>query len=343
MHRAPRFHRDLSGSPCRRQQGHRVEGKGYDISRIKTTLQPGNEWHRGPDPDGAASCRRPPLSDAGRPRSPKVGLALGGGGARGCAHIGVINALSEAGVPIHAIAGTSIGAVIGAVYSAGDWKAFSDFLLTIKWNDVIRHFDPVIPKRGFFDGEKIKTLLKDVIPDPDFSRCRIPFAATATDLYSGREVILRKGDLIEALRASISIPGIFTPARIGTRYLVDGGVINPLPVTVARRLGADIVVAVDLNHYFVREKRTAMKFYGKKSWLERLAPTRPNILDVIENSIFLMQDQLTKNIIEKNAPEYLVRPELRSAGIFDFHQAESLIEEGYRKTQPILPDLLRRL
>lgn len=283
------------------------------------------------------------MKDGDHGETPRIGLALGGGGARGCAHIGVINGLEAAGIPIHCVAGTSIGSVMGAVYSAGDWKEFTDYLLKIKWNDVIRHFDPVIPKRGFFDGEKIKTLLKDVIPDSDFRSCRIPFAATATDLYSGREVILKAGDMIEAIRASISIPGIFTPARIGKRYLVDGGVINPLPVTVARRLGADIVIAVDLNHHFIREKRSAMKFYGKKSWLDKLAPTRPNILDVIENSVFLMQDQLTKNTIEKNPPEFLIRPALHSAGIFDFHKAKSMIEEGRRKIRDEIPEILNRL
>lgn len=279
----------------------------------------------------------------------KVGLALGGGGARGCAHIGVIKALEEAGIPIHYVAGTSIGSFMGGVYAAGDIKKLEQILLKTGWKDVVKHFDPVLPKKGFFEGKKVIQFLKNFLPKTSFKYTRIPFIAVATDLKTGTEVHLKKGNMLQAIRASIGIPGILTPTKIHQQYLVDGGVINPLPVDVVQKMGADIVIAVDLNHSFIKEKRLAkttssrkkIPLYGKIA--NFLTPTYPNIIDVIEGSVFTMQDQLTQKNLEIVKPEFLIRPDLRSASIFDFHKAKKMIDEGYRKTKKIIPKLKKLL
>ena len=263
----------------------------------------------------------------------KVGLALGGGGARGCAHIGVIRALEEEGVRIHCIAGTSIGSFVGGIYAAGDIHALEDFLLKVKWKDVVRHLDPVLPKKGLFEGEKIRDLINRLLPEHDFGSTKIPYMAIATDLLSGEEVRITSGNMVDAIRASIAIPAVFTPFKKDDRYLIDGGVVNPLPVNAVREMGADIVIAVDLNHQFINEKLNSRRSYEaheKNKWSGWLTPAYPNILDVVENSIFLMQDQITKKNLDTDAPDFIIRPNLESAGMFDFHKAKNLIEEGYR-------------
>ncbi|MBU1017714.1 patatin-like phospholipase family protein [Patescibacteria group bacterium] len=275
----------------------------------------------------------------------KVGLALGGGGARGCAHIGVIKALTEAGIPIDCIAGTSIGSFIGGIYVAGDIDELERYFLKIKWKDVVKHFDPVIPKKGFFEGGKICQLIDKLLKHKSFQKNRIPFRAVATDLFSGKEEILKNGSLTQAIRASVAIPGIFTPVKRGSTYLIDGGVVNPVPVNVVRNMGADIVIAVDLNHNFIKEKMATKRSYGKDKGriYKWLAPTHPNIIDVIESSIYMMQDKLTEKNLLIHKPDFLIRPSLRSASIFDFHKAKGLIEEGYKKTRLQIPKIKKEL
>ena len=263
----------------------------------------------------------------------KIGLALGGGGARGCAHIGVIKALKEAGIEIHCIAGTSIGSVVGAIYSAGDLDAFEDFLINLKKKDVLMQLDPVIPKMGFLEGQKVSKLLQKFIPKPVFGSCKIPFQAVATDLFLGTQKNFSEGNLIDAIRASISIPGIFTPFKKGTHYYVDGGVLNPVPVDVAKSMGADIVIAVDLNHAFKGENRIKKIKEEPNSWF---SSNEPNILDVLECSVFMMQNQISQKNLLIYPAEILIQPELESASLFDFHKAKRLIEIGYKTTKKVI-------
>lgn len=278
----------------------------------------------------------------------KLGLALGGGGARGCAHIGVIKAIEEAGISIDCIAGTSIGSFIGGVFATGNLKKLEKILIETKWKDVIKNFDPVIPKKGFFEGKKFEKLLNQIISKPDFKNIQVPYAAIATDLLSGEEVVIKSGNIIKGIRASVAIPAMITPAKIKNRYLIDGGVVNPLPVNVVQKMGADVIVAVDLNRQFVMEKKKAKTQKRKKiplrgkiaNWLR---PEYPNIIDVIENSIFLMQDQLTQKNLLTHKPDFLIQPNLGSAGIFDFHKAKGMIDEGYQQAQKIIPKLKKLL
>ncbi len=272
----------------------------------------------------------------------KIGLALGGGGARGCAHIGVIKALTEAKIPIDFIAGTSIGSFIGGVYSAGDIKMLEEFLVKIKWKDVVKYLDPVLPKRGFFEGAKFRKIIEQLIPKPDFKYARIPYIAVATDLMTGKEVRIKSGSITDAIRASIAIPAIFTPFKKGNQHLVDGGVINPLPVSVVRDMGADIVIAVDLNHSFLKEKSKPKKTNQEK-FLKWVTPDWPTIIDVIENSVFVMQDEITQKNLTLYKPDILLQPVLGASSIFDFHHAKQLIDVGYRVAKKQIPDIKKML
>jgi NTE family protein len=177
-----------------------------------------------------------------------LGLALGSGGARGWAHIGVIRALEEAGIQIHAIAGSSIGAFVGAIYAADELDDLEAFVQKLNWRAIVSYFDVVFPSTGLLDGSRIYDLLSEHLYDRHIEDTTIPFCCIATDLETGGPVCLEQGRLADAVRASISIPGIFTPFQHSGRHLGDGGIVNPLPVDVARRLGVDVVLAVNLNH-----------------------------------------------------------------------------------------------
>lgn len=261
----------------------------------------------------------------------KIGLALGGGGARGCAHVGVIRALQEAGIKIDFVAGTSIGALVGGIYASGGIDTLEDYLLQIKWSDVVKQFDPVIMKNGLFEGKKVVKLLNQMLGKKTFKSCQTPFVAVATDLTTGEEVHLKTGRLDSAIRASISLPAIFTTVKKGKYQLMDGGLVNPLPVNVLRQMGADTVIAIDLNHEYIKErrKRKIKPRSNKLNVIKWLKPAYPNMIDVIEGSVFLMQDQVTQKNLEKYPADLLLNLQLGSASLFDFHKAKELIEAGY--------------
>ncbi len=178
--------------------------------------------------------------------SPKrLGLALGGGGARGMAHVGVLRVLEREGIQVHCVAGTSVGSLVGAAYAAGlDADALLEMALRIRWRDIAR---PVWPRQGFISFARLETYIVNLLGDLTFAELQRPYAAVAADLITGEEVILRRGRVAPAVRASCSVPGIVVPAEIEGRLLVDGGIVNNLPISVARELGADVVVAVGLG------------------------------------------------------------------------------------------------
>jgi NTE family protein len=188
----------------------------------------------------------PPATAASLPAGRKrVGLALGGGGARGVAHVGVIRLLEREGIPIDCIAGTSAGSLVGAAYAAGlGAQELLDLALGLRWHHIARL---AWPRRGFVSFEKLEQWLVDTLGDVTFADLRIPYAAVAADLATGEQITLRQGRLAPAVRASCSTPGIVIPVEIDGRLLSDGGVINNLPISVVRQLGADVVIAVGLG------------------------------------------------------------------------------------------------
>lgn len=273
----------------------------------------------------------------------KLGLALGGGGARGCAHIGVIQALEEADIKISYIAGTSIGSVIGGVYANGNLKEFTDFLVARKQIELVKYIDMADFGKGLIKGKKVEKLLNQYLESNDFKGSKIPFRAVATDLHSGKEVIISKGKITDAIRASISIPGVFSATYLDQKYLVDGGVVNPLPVNVVKKMGADIVLAVDLNYSFIQEKYTRRKKKKRSLWSKWFKTDKPSVIESIENSVFILQDQITQMNLEKYPADFLIRPDLAEAKVFDFHRAAEMIEEGYQKTKRLIPKLKKAL
>ena len=284
-------------------------------------------------------------------RRKKIGLALGGGAARGWAHIGVINAFQEAEIPIDYVAGTSMGALVGAFFVAGQIDNLKKLALHLDWKDIIAFFDIVFPKSGLIDGKKVTELLKKNISQFKIEEVSIPFAAVATDIVTGGEVILDKDDIIDAVRASISIPGIFTPVKINKEILVDGGVVNPVPVNVVKNMGAEVVIAVDVNAHLViptmqkvrkaqipetgrfnlknlKEKIKDLDLPYLKNWTSK--EPLPNIFEIILSSIYIMEKQITRDRLRLDKPQVLIEPEVGNIGFLEFHRAHEAIAEGYK-------------
>lgn len=270
----------------------------------------------------------------------KVHLVLASGGARGVAHIGIIEKLEAAHCEIVEIAGCSMGAVIGGLYAAGKLEEYKEWLLNLKRSDVFRQMDFTFAKHGFVKGEKIFSTITDFIGPQKIEDLKIPFTAVATDLRSGDEVSFKKGDLYQAMRASVSIPGIFTPVvhkDEPQRLLVDGGVINPLPLNHIHRHEDHIVVAVDINAAGDKPKiMEKEEDQAEKSWLNlnfsffKTEDSRhdPGLMDVMQVSYEHMQNKIIQQSLEKYNPDYLIRIPRSTCGVFDFHQSAQLIRVG---------------
>ncbi len=193
-------------------------------------------------------------------RKKKVGIALGAGAARGLAGLGVLKRLHEMGFSFDCVAGTSMGALVGAFEATGNLETLESIVRLMDWKKIISFFtDVVFPRDGLIDGKKIESFVKRYIKDLNIEELPVPYAAVATDIETGREVVMKEGKVIEAIRASISIPGIFTPVRKNDMFLVDGALVNPVPAGVVRELGADIVIAVDVNRYIFEEEEEKEK------------------------------------------------------------------------------------
>lgn len=293
----------------------------------------------------------------------KIGLALGSGSARGWAHIGAIEALQEAEIPIHYVAGTSIGAFVGAVYATRHLQSLKDFALQMDWKKVVSYFDVVFPKSGFMDGKKVHELFSMHTDAKTFDDFKIPVCMVATNIKNGEKVIIDSGNIIEGIRASVSVPGIFTPVKRDDDWLVDGGLVDPTPVSVVKEMGANFIIAVDLNSDIVSsagKKQKAKKEpkpipqKQKHEIIERISAQyniaenavkshinrwfsssqkTPSIFDVMGTSIGIMQKQISKINLEIDKPDILIEPRLGDLKMFDFDQAERSITEGYKQTK----------
>jgi NTE family protein len=245
----------------------------------------------------------------------KVHLILGSGGARGIAHIGVIEALEEAGYEICAVTGSSIGAVVGGMYCAGYLPTYKDWLLKLSKTAVLRLFDFTITGRGFVKGQKVYNTLRLFTGDSNIENFTIPFTAVATDILNNEEVHFSSGDFYTALRASTAIPGIVTPVTIGQQLLVDGAVLNPLPLNIINNADNLLVVAVSLHG--CAEKETLLT-------LQKSA----GFIDMLNISYDYTQQRLIQLMIEKHQPDILVEIPRDVCKGFDFHKAQELIEAG---------------
>jgi len=204
-----------------------------------------------------------------------VGLALGGGSSRGWAHIGVLKALGDAGIRIDYLAGVSIGAFVGAFFCARKLTLLEQYARQLNWRSILTSFDPIFPKSGLIDGKKLTELISGQKDMQSFAQLKSPLHIITTDLLTGKEVVLKKGDLAEAVRASIAVPGILTPVKYHDHLLVDGALVNPVPVSIAKQMGADCVIAVDLNANRASERAARRKKQTRREALKEFLMSSP--------------------------------------------------------------------
>jgi NTE family protein len=300
----------------------------------------------------------------------KLGLALGAGGARGVAHVGVLFALAEAGIAVDAIAGTSIGALVGALHATGQLEVFERDLRDLELSALLRYLDPVWPRSGLLSGERVNAYLYSRFGDWRIEDLPIPFAAVAVDLVTGDEIWLREGRLVDAVRASISLPGIFVPQRQGARLLVDGALRNPVPVTPLEALGADVRVAVNLQTQAVREIEPRVKSPRsplvarvsdalENGWARlrgsarvsasseaeaapsesEAAPSGPNLLEILAASMSVLEHELARHRLAREPVDLILTPDVRGIRSYEFQKGARAIAGGRAAVEEKLAEL----
>jgi NTE family protein len=282
-------------------------------------------------------------------RKPRIGLALGSGAARGWAHIGAIRALEERGVKPDLICGSSIGALVGAFYAAGELDKLEGWVTGLAWTRVLRLLD-LTWRGGLIRGNRLFDLFRATFGDRDISELPLLYGAIATELASGREIWLREGKVLDAVRASCAIPGLFTPVVRNDMLLVDGGLVNPVPVSMCRALGADLVIAVDLSWGKLgayrergRDKnggavapREVPGWIGRlrTGWLDRLKSkvkdelTMPSIFEVFTTALDIVEMKVARSRLAGEPPDVMITPLLPDFGTMEFHRAKEAIAEG---------------
>ena len=300
---------------------------------------------------------------------PVIGLALGSGAARGWAHLGVLQELAREGVVPQIITGCSIGAFVGAAAASGDLAKLVRWAETLKWQDVVSLLD-VSLRGGLIKGQKLIDFFERNFVDRDFTELDQRFACVATELSTGREIWLHEGSVSAAVRASIALPGLMTPVLHQGRMLVDGGLVNPVPVSLCRAMGADVVIAVDLGSDMVGCVIRCLAVVPapveetEAGWTERLlarfgfasdeepgAPARPlaaddnlpSLVSVISSSINIMQVRIARSRLAGEPADLLVSPRVSQLGLMDYHRADEAIAEGVAavaRVRPLLRELL---
>ena len=299
----------------------------------------------------------------------RVGLALGSGGARGWAHLGVLQALKERNIPVECVAGTSMGALIGAFVAARREEVMRELAENLDWRQLRQFFWEISMSRsGLTDGKRLLEETRRLLGVKEFRELDLPFRAVATDLDTGGEVVLSSGNLLQALRASLSIPGVFSPVQMGRRLLVDGGLVNPVPVNVARAMGAEIVIAVDVSQGIEPEDKPALRKAkdpevprgplelpkategeeraGPMQAVERFlaeiekkakqvrasvaeAASRPAVTDVLVRSVRIAESQIALARRRAEPPDVLVVPKVGRIGTLEFQRAKEAIAAGH--------------
>lgn len=285
--------------------------------------------------------------------SPAITLALGGGGARGLAHIGVIEVLQARGLYVEAVAGTSCGALVGGAFAAGKLDELRDWMLKTSRNQMLRLLDPGLGRPAMFTGNRLVRALREVIGEPRIEELPIDFTAVAVDLHRQREVWLRRGDLWDALRASFAIPGIFTPLMVGEMALVDGGLLSPLPITATRLASRHRVIAVDINGSAsayrdtlpLRETDASLRTAGTGPYGRRAKPyslgtllsqDNLNLVEVISRTMDTMQARITRVQLALDPPDLLIQIPRDACLFYEFWRAAELIEIGRRAAKAAL-------
>jgi NTE family protein len=265
----------------------------------------------------------------------RIGIALGAGAARGWAHIGVLRALEDAGIQPHVVCGTSIGALVGAAYADERLDELEKWVTALTWKKVMGFFD-IGFGGGLLKGARLTSFLRERFLDKDISQLARPFGAVATDLQSGRELWLREGTVSEAVRASIALPGLFRPWARGGRLLVDGALVNPVPVSLCRALGADFVIAVDLSSPLVGPAVAKVTAEKQKHY-------SPGMAEIVMNSLNIMSVRITRSRLAGEPADVVIMPRLGQMGLLDYHHASEAIVEGREATAILTPQIHRLL
>ena len=254
----------------------------------------------------------------------KIGIALGGGAARGYAHIGVLNAIDELNIPISYISGTSIGSFIGALYASGNLKKFENEVRSRNsfMKDVLFKLDPVFPKLSIMNGNEVIKIFKELTDIKTFEELKIPLTTVATDIINNKKIESNNGDIINAIKASIAIPGVLTPTYVNENLCVDGGLIDPVPLQSIVDMGSDITLAVNL--------------YGLQS--SEKNDNNYNIVDIVDRSAKIILNNVTHLSFKNNEPNILIEPPIDQFYGWDFHKANELIDIGYDTAKEILKE-----
>jgi NTE family protein len=306
--------------------------------------------------------------DATPPPRPTIGLALGGGAARGFAHIGVIRTLVSKGLRPDVIAGTSIGAVAGGCYAAGHLDGFEQWGRSLSARSILSYLDINLSGSGLIWGRRLAERLDGGLGNLLIDDLPVRFAAIATEISTGHEIWLTRGRLVDALRASYALPGIFSPVHIGGRWLVDGTLVNPVPVAAARALGARLVIAVNLNADLfgrgmtiashgsdieqerlepaIRRHRGLRGLFGAEQIVKRQylgGPGRPGISTVMIEAFNVMQDRIARSRLAGDPADVMINPQLGRIGLFEFHRAEEAIALGAEAAERAIEPLLQAI
>jgi NTE family protein len=308
----------------------------------------GQKGSDSPDKVGLGSIRRP-----------VIGLALGGGAARGFAHIGILRTLIAHGIVPNVVVGTSIGAVVGGAYAAGHLDTLEEWARSLQPRNILGYLDIRLNGSGLIGGDKLASQLEASIGSTLIEDLPLKYATVATEVRTGHEIWLTHGRMVDAMRASYALPGIFSPVLVGNRWLVDGALVNPVPVSAARALGAEIVIAANLSsdvfthsttiyshgpsaeapeaviepalpkrglgRLFSAERTVKREFFGSGG--------RPGISSVMVDAFNIMQDRITRARLAGDPPDLLITPRIGQIGWFDFHRADDLIAFGARAAE----------
>ncbi len=292
----------------------------------------------------------------------KIGLALGSGSSRGWSHIGVINALTEQGIVPDIICGTSIGSLVGASYVSNNLEKLEEWARSLTRFEMARFFDINSSFNGFVDTERLHHFLNKVVASDDavIEALDKRYASIATDLETGREIWLTEGSVLEAVWSSISLPGLFPAIKNNNKWLVDGGLVNPVPVSVCRALGADIVIAVNLNgnivgKHFQKPKEVVKKqqnsgvvskitdlvaeYTSSVFSTAKVEEEPPSLFEAIAGSVNITQDRITRSRMAGDPPDILLSPKLAHIGLLEFYRAAEAIAEGRDCVKRMLPEI----
>ena len=293
-------------------------------------------------------------------RRPVIGLALGGGAARGLAHIGIVRTLVAHGIIPDIVVGTSIGAVVGGAYAAGHLDKLEEWARSLQPRNILGYLDIRLNGSGLIGGAKLAAQLEAAMGQTLIEDLPVKFAAVATEVRTGHEIWLTHGRIVDGMRASYALPGIFSPVLVGDRWLVDGALVNPVPVSAARAFGAEIVIAANLSSDIFAHgttiyshgpsadvpvapepepeppKRGLGKFFSAERTMKREffgSSTRPGISSVMVDAFNIMQDRITRARLAGDPPDLLISPRVGEIGWFDFHRADDLIAHGARAAE----------